>query len=144
MIAPGARRWVSYPPRAVRESLVNAVYHRGYEGGILEPAKVSVLPDRIEIVSYPGPALGIRVEHLRRDSVMPAVPARNRRIGEFLKELRLAEGRMTGLPNIFAAMRANGSPDPRFDFDEGRTYFRGTLPAHPEYVEWSGRRDGHG
>ena len=142
--SPGARRWVSYPLRAVRESIVNAVYHRGYEGGMLEPTKVSVLPDRIEIVSYPGPAGGIRPEHLRRDAVMPAVPARNRRIGELLKELRLAEGRKTGLPKIFAAMRANGSPDPRFDFDDGRTYFRVTLPAHPEYVGVSGRRDGYG
>ena len=37
-----------------------------------------------------------------------AVPARNRRIGEFLKELGLAEGRLTGLPRVFRAMEANG------------------------------------
>jgi ATP-dependent DNA helicase RecG len=72
---------------------------------------------------------------------MPPVPARNRRIGEFLKELRLAEGRGTGLPKIFRAMRDNGSQEPSFDFDEERTYFRVTLPAHPEYIAISALRD---
>ena len=28
-------------------------------------------------------------------------------------------------------MSENGSPEPRFDFDEGRTYFRAILPVHP-------------
>ena len=31
-------------------------------------------------------------------------------------------------------MERNGSPSPNFDFDEKRTFFRATLPAHPEYV----------
>jgi ATP-dependent DNA helicase RecG len=31
-------------------------------------------------------------------------------------------------------MDENGSPAARFDFDEGRSYFRVTLPAHPGYV----------
>lgn len=31
-------------------------------------------------------------------------------------------------------MAQNGSPPPLFDFDDGRTYFRVTLPAHPGYV----------
>ncbi len=30
-------------------------------------------------------------------------------------------------------MEQNGSPPPRFDFDEARSYFRVTLPVHPEY-----------
>lgn len=30
-------------------------------------------------------------------------------------------------------MQQNGSPPPRFDFDEARSYFRVTLPVHPEY-----------
>ena len=38
-------------------------------------------------------------------------------------------------------MKANGSPAPRFDFDGRRTYFRATLPAHPEYVALSAVRD---
>ena len=38
-------------------------------------------------------------------------------------------------------MEQNGSPPPRFDFDESRSYFRVTLPAHPEYVAISALRD---
>ncbi|VVB84922.1 Uncharacterised protein [uncultured archaeon] len=53
---------------------------------------------------------------------------------EFLKELDLAEGRGTGIPKIRRKMRENGSPEPKFEFDAGRTYFRVILPAHPQYV----------
>lgn len=132
--------WVSYPIPALREALVNAVYHKSYES-VQEPVKIYLFQNRIEIISYPGPVAGIQLAHLRQEKNMPPVPARNRRIGEFLKELRLAEGRGTGLPKIFKAMRENGSQDPIFDFDEGRTYFRVTLPAHPEYVAISALRD---
>lgn len=132
--------WISYPIPALRESLVNAIYHRSYEG-VPEPVKIYFYPDRIEIISYPGPVPGIQKEHLTQGSTIPPVPARNRRIGEFLKELKLAEGRGTGLPKLYKTMRENGSPDPRFDFDDDRTYFRVTLPAHPEYVAISAMRD---
>jgi ATP-dependent DNA helicase RecG len=88
----------------------------------------------MEIISYPGPVSGIERRHLEGSEPLPPVPSRNRRIGEFLKELRLAEGRGTGLPKVRRSMQENGSPLPRFDFDEGRSYFRVTLPAHPEYI----------
>lgn len=55
---------------------------------------------------------------------------RNRRIGEFLKELELAEGRSTGVPKILRAMRQNGSPEPVFESDEDRTWFLVRLPVH--------------
>ena len=55
---------------------------------------------------------------------------RNRRIGEFLKELDLAEGRSTGVPKILRAMRENGSPAPVFESDEDRTWFLVRLPVH--------------
>lgn len=134
-----ARGWTSYPLPALEESLVNAVYHRGYEGPP-EPIKVHLFPDRVEIVSYPGPVRGIERAHLRAGGRVPPTPARNRRIGELLKELRLA-GRGTGLPRVFRAMEENGSPPPTFDFDEDRTYFRVTLPAHPEYRAIAALRD---
>ena len=71
---------------------------------------------------------------------LPPAPA-NPRIGEFLKQLGLAEEWLTGLPRIYRAMAENGSPAPRFDFDPGRTWFRATLPAHPEYVAISALQD---
>ena len=138
---PQVRSWVSYPLPALRETLVNAVHHRGYGTDQYEPIKVYLFPDRIEIISYPGPVVGIELEHLVEGGRVPPVPARNRRIGEFLKYLKLAEGRLTGVPKVFQAMRQNGSPSPVFDFDSGRSYFRATLPAHPEYAALSAMRD---
>lgn len=125
-------RTVAYPYEAMEEAVVNAVYHRSYEEAN-EPAKVYLYPDRMEVISYPGPVPGIEPEHLMAAGVVPPVPARNRRIGEFLKELRLAEMRGTGLPKIRRRMAENGSPEPGFDFDKSRTYFRVTLPVHPRY-----------
>jgi ATP-dependent DNA helicase RecG len=123
---------VPYPYEALEEALVNAFYHRSYEAPP-EPVKVYVYPDRMEVISYPGPVPGIQLEHFEAESSIPPAPARNRRIGDFLKELRLAERRGTGIPKIRREMRQNGSPDPRFDFDDERTYFRVTLPVHPRY-----------
>lgn len=135
------RGWVSYPLPALREILVNAVYHRGYDVDQPEPTKIYLHPDRIEVTSYPGPVPGIEARHLAPGAEVPAAPARNRRIGEFLKELKLAEGRLSGVPRVFREMESNGSPAPRFDFDEQRTWFRATLPAHPEYGALSALRD---
>ena len=138
------RGWVSYPLPALRETLVNALYHRGYDVDQPEPTKVYLYPSRIDVTSYPGPVPGIERRHLIASARVPAAPARNRRIGEFLKELGLAEGRLSGLPKVFRAMEDNGSPEPHFDFDEQRTYFQATLPAHPEYGALSALRDaGH-
>ena len=135
------RGWVSYPMPALREALVNAVYHRGYDVDQPEPTKVYLYPSSVDVISYPGPVPGIEPHHLLRDARPVAVPARNRRIGEFLKELGLAEGRLSGIPKIFEAMHANGSPPPRFEFDGTRTFFQATLPAHPEYAALSALRD---
>ncbi len=135
------RGWVSYPLPALRETLVNAVYHRSYDVDQPEPTKVHLHPDRVDIVSYPGPVPGIEAGHFKPGARARPAPARNRRIGEFLKELGLAEGRLTGLPRIFQVMQANGSPTPRFTFDEQRTFFQATLPAHPEYGALSALRD---
>jgi ATP-dependent DNA helicase RecG len=124
-----ATRLFNYPFPAVEEALVNAVYHRGYEQR--EPVEVRVNPDGIEIVSYPGPDASIRVESLNGDKIV-ARRYRNRRIGEFLKELGLTEGRCTGIPMIREAMAKNGSPPPKFSTDQGRTYFLVELPVRPK------------
>ena len=135
---PRARRTRRYPVVAVREALANAVYHRSYEPDVPDPVKVHVYPDRMTISSYPGPVPGVQAAHFEEGASMPDVPARNRRIGEFLKELGLAEGRFTGLGKIRRAMAENGSPPPRFEFDETRTYFTTVLPAHPAHLGLDG------
>jgi ATP-dependent DNA helicase RecG len=123
-----ADRFVSFPYAAVEEALANAVYHRGYD--VREPIEVQVTPADMTITSYPGPDISVRIDDLNRGGVV-ARRYRNRRVGEFLKELRLTEGRGTGVPSIFKAMRDNGSPEPRFETDENRTYFTTVLPVHP-------------
>lgn len=126
-----ADRILPFPYAAVEEALANAVYHRGYD--MREPIEVQVTPGEMTITSYPGPDRSVRIDDLNAGGVV-ARRYRNRRIGEFLKELRLTEGRGTGVPTIFKAMQENGSPPPRFDTDEERSYFTTTLPVHPAFV----------
>ncbi len=135
------RGWASYPVQALQETLVNALYHRSYDVPHPDPTKVYLFPDRVEVISYPGPVSGVKQKHFEPGATLKGAPVRNRRIGELLKGLRHPEMRMSGLGKIYKAMEANGSPLPRFDFDEARTYFRVTLPAHPEYVALSALRD---
>ncbi|QDT59458.1 Divergent AAA domain protein [Stieleria bergensis] len=127
---PEAKRFFNYPLAAIEEALVNAMYHRGYDTP--EPVEVRVNPDRIEIVSYPGPDPSIRPEHLR-DGLVVARRYRNRRIGEFFKELELTEGRGTGIPKIKRVMVSNGSPEPSFSTDDIRSHFLVVLPMHREF-----------
>jgi ATP-dependent DNA helicase RecG len=134
-----AFRFFNYPYSAIEEILVNAVYHRNYE--IREPIEVRVHPDRIEIVSHPGPDRSISLKALS-EGVLIARRYRNRRIGEFLKDLRLTEGRGTGIPKVIRAMEENGSPSPIFETDEDRTYFSSTLPIHKQTAPTSGVNSG--
>ena len=135
-----AQRVVAYPMDALRESIVNAVFHRGYEG-LLSPTRIALYPDRLEITSYPGPVPGVELAHLLSGAQPPLVPPRNPRVGELLKSLRLAETWHTGVPRIHRSMKDNGSPAPRFEFDADRTYFRVTLPAHPGYFALNSVRE---
>lgn len=54
---------------------------------------------------------------------------RNRRIGEFLKELSLTEARSTGFPMIHTSLEKNGSPKVEIETDEDRSYFLMTIYA---------------
>lgn len=93
-----------------------------------EPIEVRVLPDRIEILSHPGADRSITIENLRQYRAVSR-RYRNRRVGDFLKELHLTEGRNTGFHKILHALEVNGSPAPRFETDEDRIYFLTTLFA---------------
>jgi ATP-dependent DNA helicase RecG len=64
----------------------------------------------------------------------------NRRIGDFLKELHLTEGKGTGIPKIKRAMKNNGSDEPIFETDESRTYFVTILKAKLEESNLSSDR----
>lgn len=122
-----ADRFYNFPFAAVEEALSNAVYHKSYE--LRSPIEVQVWKDKIEILSYPGPVPPVNATVLKTYRRIVAREYRNRRIGDFLKELHLTEGRGTGFPAIYKAMADNGSPEPIFDTDE-TTYVLVTLPVH--------------
>ena len=78
--------------------------------------------DKIEILSFPGPDRSVTVEALKSYNVFVR-RYRNRRIGDFLKELHLTEGRNTGFRKILNALEKNGSPLPEFITDEDHSFF---------------------
>jgi len=129
--AESERVW-NFPYPAIEEAVVNAVYHRSYEER--EPIEIRIDPEELVVLSFPGPDRSIRMEHLQAGRAVVSRRYRNRRIGEFLKELDLAEGRSTGIPKIFHVMAGNGSPPPEFESDEDRTAFLIRLPIHPAGV----------
>ena len=121
-------RFFNYPFQAIEEAVVNAVYHKSYER--VNPVEIQIHKDKIEILSFPGPMPPINQAMLKKQRVV-ARDYRNRKIGGFLKELKLTEGRGTGLPIIHSSMEENGSPSPVFETDENNAYFLCILPVHP-------------
>lgn len=121
-------RFFNYPFQAIEEAVVNAVYHKSYERE--NPVEIQIHKDKIEILSFPGPMPPINQAMLKKQRVV-ARDYRNRKIGGFLKELKLTEGRGTGLPIIYSSMEENGSPPPVFETDENNAYFLCILPVHP-------------
>lgn len=127
-----ADRFFNYPYAALEEALSNAVYHRGYD--VREPIEVRVEQDRIEIVSFPGPDRSVTPEGLKNYRVSSR-RYRNRRIGDFLKELHLTEGRNTGFKKILDALEINGSPKPEFETDDDHSYFISRLYVHEAFLK---------
>ena len=127
-----AERIYNFPYAAVEEAVSNAIHHRDYQ--IPEPISVTVTPDRMEILSFPGPDRSISDESIKALR-MVATRYRNRRIGEFLKELHLVEGRNTGVPSMLRALNDNGSPLPHFETDADRSYFRVTFFIHGVFTD---------
>jgi len=125
-----AIRFFTYPYTAIEESLVNAVYHKSYE--IDAPIEVRIELDRIDIISYPGPLPPLNKDNINDDIVI-SKRYRNRRIGDFLKELKLTEGKNTGFRKIKDAMKNNGSSKPVFITDKERVQFITRLKIHMDF-----------
>lgn len=127
-----ANRHFNFPYVAIEEALSNAVYHKSYE--MDKPIEVQLWPDRIEILSFPGPVPPVDAQILKQNKRIVARDYRNRRIGDLLKELHLTEGRGTGFPTIRNAMKENNSPEPVFETDEQSTYFLSVLQAKEQII----------
>ena len=124
-------RIASYPYQAIEEVVVNAFYHRDYQQR--EPIEIRIYPHSIVFLNHGGPDRSIKMEAFRSGQVRSR-RYRNRRLGEFLKELELTEGRATGIPTILKELRENGSPEPKFLTDDDYTYFEVELFIHPEFA----------
>ncbi|MBI4652114.1 putative DNA binding domain-containing protein [Candidatus Desantisbacteria bacterium] len=124
-----ADRFYNYPYEALEEALVNAVYHKSYEER--EPVEVRIYPDHILILSYPGPLPPLGKDNINKP-IVTSHRYRNSRLGDFLKELHLTEGRCTGFPKIRKALKRNGSPSPVFETDDDREYFMATFKIHSQ------------
>ena len=125
-----AVRRFSYPYQALEEAVVNAFYHRDYMS--YEPVHIEIEPECINIISFPGIDRSVPMDVIKRGERFRTRVYRNRRLGEFLKELHLSEGHSTGVPTIQDELAKNGSPRAVFETDEDRRGLCVRIPIHPE------------
>ena len=116
----------------MEEAVTNSWYHRDYTQ--YEPVTVTIEPDGITITSIPGPDRSIPLEAIKEGQMFRSRRYRNRRLGDFLKELDLTEGRSTGIPTIQSALKDNGSPKAEFLTDDLRSFTEVFIPVHKNIV----------
>ena len=122
-----SEKFFNYPYQAFEEAVVNALYHRDYQER--EPVEIRIEPQGVAILSYAGPDRSISMEAIQKAKLLKARRYRNRRLGDFLKELDLSEGRATGIPTIQDELRKNGSLPARIETDDARSYFLIEIPC---------------
>lgn len=117
----------------IEEAVVNAFYHRDYMS--YEPVTIEIEPDCINIMNFPGIDRSISEKTIAEGKRFVSRYYRNRRLGEFLKELDLSEGHSSGIPTIQEELEMNGSPRAEFFTDEDRRAMRIRIPIHPAFLE---------
>ena len=123
-----ANRFWNYPYDALEEAVFNSLYHRDYSQ--YEPVEITIEPDGIFILNCPGPDRSIPQSAIEKGDNLKSRRYRNRRLGDFLKELDLTEGRSTGVPTIQEKLANNGSPRATFETTEDRLTFLIRIPVH--------------
>ncbi|MDO4510805.1 MAG: putative DNA binding domain-containing protein, partial [Bacteroidales bacterium] len=121
----------NFPYQALEEAVVNSLFHRDYLER--EPVEITIEPDKISILNFGGPNHTIPDEAIKEAKMLRSRRYTNRRLGEFLKELELTEGRATGIPTIQQKLSANGSSRASIETDEARSYFLIDIPCHKEF-----------
>jgi len=124
-------KFYNYPYQALEEAVVNALYHRSYENPTPNEIRIYKTGNdrRIEILSYPGPLPPVDEQALI-DLKITARNYRNIKLGDWLKNLRLAEKYATGIPTIISSLKHNGSPAPLLSMDAARSYFLVAFKIH--------------
>lgn len=130
-----AVRYWNYPYDAIEEAVVNSIYHRDFLQH--EPIEITIEPHGISILNCPGPDRSISKEAIEKGDMLRSRRYRNRRLGDFLKELDLTEGRSTGVPTIQAKLAENGSPRAVFETTDDRLTFLVIIPVHERCIEGS-------
>jgi len=123
-----ANRYWNYPYDALEEAVVNSLYHRDYAQH--EPVEITIEPEGISILNCPGPDRSIPMSAIEKGDILKSRRYRNRRLGDFLKELDLTEGRSTGVPTIQEKLADNGSLRATFETTEDRLTFLIHIPIH--------------
>ena len=134
-----AMSFFNYPYEALEEALVNAVFHKSYREP--NPVEIRIYVDCIMIINYPGPAHWVDMDKFAKGKVR-ARTYRNRRIGEFFKEIELSEKQSTGITKILLALEQNGSPLPEFETDKDRNYMITTIRIRDGFEGINGRIGG--
>ena len=112
-----------YPHVALRELVMNALVHRWYDGGHA-PTRIAWFSDRVEIQSPGGLYGNATPENFPRQNAY-----RNPVLAEALKVLGYVNRFGFGVERARAALRANGSPEARFEFD--RMFVLATVSRRP-------------
>ena len=112
--------------------MANAIYRRSYQ--INEPITITNTPNYIEIRSFPGLDRSISEEMIESLDIRSSGEYRNRRIGNYLKELGLTEGRNTGIPKAIEALKDNNNPLPLFITDPERRSLSVRIGINPEFI----------
>ncbi len=119
---------LKYPRRALNEVIINALVHRDYE--LVDPNRVTVFSNRIEILSFGSLPDGIQVDEFQQGKSSPRW--RNQSLAWFMIKLQLAQAEGQGIPTILRTMREEGCPPPEFDINDVRVICK--LPAHPRHA----------
>jgi ATP-dependent DNA helicase RecG len=101
----------SYPLRAVKELLFNAVIHKNYQSNA--PIKFYEFSDRIEISNAGGLYVKALPENFPNEN-----DYRNPALSEAVKNLGFVNGFNVGVEAAITALGKNGSPAPEFLKDQ--------------------------
>ena len=114
------RHYFAWPPKALREALVNCAVHRDYAEP--ELTKVSVFPNRFEFLSYGSIPGRLSVEDIVLEGVSKC---RNEHLAVILRRLGWMENYGSGFPMIWREY-ANSGAEPKLEAT--RRIFRIVLP----------------
>lgn len=85
--------------------------------------------DQFLVMSYAQLTGRDSLRDIEKGDMLKSRRYRNRRLGDFLKELDLTEGRSTGVPTIQTKLAENGSPRAIFETTDDRLTFLVTIPV---------------